>query len=186
MMMRTLGLILLCSLHSSYANFRDTILYSHDTLTMNDVYEALQAKEKMKQMVSSESSTSNGEALSVRGRTHKKSNNGYRGKSSNGYHGRSKSRGKDEKFYRYCKKNTHFIYECIKLKSKEKRAGTYRPKGKPNEEGNASVATDGSSDGNKVLIAFAGCANNGDEWILDATPSFHICINIEIGSVHHI
>jgi len=108
MMMRTLGLILLCSLHSSYANFRDTILYSRDTLTMNDVYEALQAKERMKQMVSSEGSTSNGEALSVRGRTHKKSNNGYRGKSSNGYHGRSKSRDKDEKFCRYCKKKHSF------------------------------------------------------------------------------
>ena len=31
----------------------------------------MQAKEKMKQMVSSEGSTSNGEALSVRGRTQK-------------------------------------------------------------------------------------------------------------------
>jgi hypothetical protein len=49
-----LGLILLCSLPSSFANFRDTILYSRDTLTVNEVYEALQAKEKMKQMVSSE------------------------------------------------------------------------------------------------------------------------------------
>jgi len=67
-----LGLILLCSLSGSYANFRDTILYSRDTLTMNDVYEALQAKEKMKQMVSFEGSTSNGKALSVRGRTQKK------------------------------------------------------------------------------------------------------------------
>jgi hypothetical protein len=46
---------------------------------MNDVYKALQAKEKMKQMVSCEGSTSNGEALSVRGRTQKKSSNGHRG-----------------------------------------------------------------------------------------------------------
>ena len=103
-----LGLILLCSLPGSYTNFGDTILYSRDTLTMNDVYEALQAKERMKQMVSSEGLTSNGKALSVRGRTHKKSNNGYRGKSSNGYHGRSKSRDKDEKFCRYCKKKHSF------------------------------------------------------------------------------
>jgi len=63
------------------------------------------------------------------------------------------------------------------LKNKEKKAGTYRPKGKPNEESNASVATDGSSDGNEVLVTFAGCANSGDEWILDSTASFHICIN---------
>ena len=34
----------------------------------------------MKQMVPSEGSTSNGEALSVRDRTQKKSNNSYRGK----------------------------------------------------------------------------------------------------------
>ncbi|WVZ88330.1 hypothetical protein U9M48_034864 [Paspalum notatum var. saurae] len=89
-----LGLILLCSLPSSFANFRDTILYSRDTLTLNDVCEALQAKEKMKQMVSSDGSASNGEALAARGRTEKKSNNTSRGKSSNGHHGRSKSRGR--------------------------------------------------------------------------------------------
>ena len=67
-----LGLILLCSLPGSYTNFEDTILYSRDTLTMNDVYEALQAKEKMKQMVYFEGSTFNGKAFSVRGRTQKK------------------------------------------------------------------------------------------------------------------
>ena len=82
----------------------------------------------MKQMVSYEGSTSNGEALSVRGRTQKKSNNSYRGKSSNDYHGGSKSRDKDDKFRKYGKKNNHFISECIKLKNKEKRVGTYRPK----------------------------------------------------------
>ncbi|WVZ96476.1 hypothetical protein U9M48_042111, partial [Paspalum notatum var. saurae] len=40
---------------------------------------ALQAKEKMKQMVSSDGSASNGEALAARGQTEKKSNNGSRG-----------------------------------------------------------------------------------------------------------
>jgi len=62
-----LALMLLCSLPPSYSNFRDTILYSHDTLTVSEVYEALHAKEKMKSMVSSESSTVHGEALQVRG-----------------------------------------------------------------------------------------------------------------------
>ena len=41
------ALTLLCSLPSSYTNFRDTILYSRDTLTLNEVYEALNSKEKM-------------------------------------------------------------------------------------------------------------------------------------------
>src|SRR6266540_2201950 len=43
-----LALMLLCSLPSSYSNFRDTILYSHDTLNVSEVYEALHAKEKIK------------------------------------------------------------------------------------------------------------------------------------------
>ncbi|WVZ50367.1 hypothetical protein U9M48_001625 [Paspalum notatum var. saurae] len=160
-----LGLILLCSLPSSFANFRDTILYSRDTLTLNDVCEALQAKEKMKQMVSSDGSASNGSALVARGRTEKKSNNGSRGKSSNGHHSRSKSKGRGNKFCYYCKKDNH-------------RTGTYREKNKSNDDGKASVAASSSdnSDGD-TLVAFAECANNGDEWILDSGASFHICIN---------
>lgn len=106
-----LGLILLCSLPSSYSNFRDTILYSHDTLTLNDVYEALHAKEKMKQMVSTKSSSSQAKGLFVCGRTKKKNSNyGSRGKSSNSYKGRSKSRDK-YKSCRYCKRDGHDISE---------------------------------------------------------------------------
>ena len=41
-----LALLLLCSLPVSFSNFRDTMLYSHDTLTVAEVYEALTAKEK--------------------------------------------------------------------------------------------------------------------------------------------
>jgi hypothetical protein len=62
------------------------------------------------------------------------------------------------------------------LKNKEKRTGTYRPKGKC-DEGNTYVAATDSSDRSEVLVAFVGCANNGDEWILDSVASFHICIN---------
>ena len=36
-----LELLLLCSLSSSYFNFRDTILLSRDELTLAEVYEAL-------------------------------------------------------------------------------------------------------------------------------------------------
>ena len=46
-----LGLLLLCLLSSSYATFRDTILYSHDTLILEEVFCALFFKEKMKQLV---------------------------------------------------------------------------------------------------------------------------------------
>ena len=43
-----LWVILLCSLPSLYMTFRDTILYSHDTLTLEEVYKALCLKETMK------------------------------------------------------------------------------------------------------------------------------------------
>jgi hypothetical protein len=132
----------------------------------------------MKLMVSSEGSASNGEALSVRERTENKSNNGNRGKSSNGYKGRSKSQSKGDKFCKYCKKDNHFISECYKLKNKEKRTGIYREKGKSNDEDNASVAASKADyfDGD-TLVAFAGCANGGDEWILNSAASFHIYMN---------
>src|SRR6266540_1757761 len=129
----------------------------------------------MKLIVSSESSSVHGEALQVRDRSEKKkSNNGPRGKSSNGYRCHSKSRGKD-KFCRYCKKDNHDISECYKLKNKEKRNGTYKAKGKFDEEGKASIAANDSNSDAKILVAFAGCASSGDEWILDTVASFHIC-----------
>ena len=62
-----LGLILLCSLPASYATFRDTILYSRDTLTLDEVYDALFSKEKMKQLVVGSNAQRKG--LVVRGRT---------------------------------------------------------------------------------------------------------------------
>ena len=38
---KDLALLLLCSLPTSFANFRDTILLSRDELTLAEVYEAL-------------------------------------------------------------------------------------------------------------------------------------------------
>jgi hypothetical protein len=52
-----LALLLLSSFPASFSNFRDTILYSRDTLTVAEVYESLNAKEKMRQMVNSEDAT---------------------------------------------------------------------------------------------------------------------------------
>ena len=62
-----LGLILMCSLPFSYVTFRDTILYSRDTLTLDEVSDALLSKEKMKQLVVG--SEAQAEGLVVRGRT---------------------------------------------------------------------------------------------------------------------
>ena len=46
-----LGLMLLCLLPNSYSTFRDMILYICDTLTLNEVYDSLFSKDKMKQLI---------------------------------------------------------------------------------------------------------------------------------------
>ncbi|CAD6269351.1 unnamed protein product [Miscanthus lutarioriparius] len=162
-----LALLLLCSLPSSFVNFRDTILLSHDKLTLAEVYEALQWREEMKGMVQSDVSSSKGEVLQVRGRPEQKTynNNNNRDKSKNDK-GRSKSRGRD-KFCRYCKKDTHVIDDCWKLQNKEKRNGTYKSKNQSDGDGKAFVvsAVD-SSDSGDILVVLAGCVASRDEWII--------------------
>ncbi|KAG8482465.1 hypothetical protein CXB51_024471 [Gossypium anomalum] len=46
-----LGLIPLCSLPPSYSTFRDTILYSRESLTVDEVYDSLTSYDKMKHLV---------------------------------------------------------------------------------------------------------------------------------------
>jgi hypothetical protein len=166
-----LGLLLLCSLPSSYANFCDTILLSRDELTLSEVYEALHSREKMKDMVQSDRSSSKGEALYVRGRTEQKTYN-----DSNGHEkildGRGRSKSRSKKFCKYCKKKSHFIEDCWKLQNKEKRNGM-----KHKSDGKTSVAASENFDNGDVLIAFAGCASMNSEWILDSACSYHVCIN---------
>ena len=90
-----LWLILLFSLPTSYLNFRDTILYSRETLTLDEVYEALFFKEKMKHLVVR--SKSQVEGLVVQGRTHKKNFGGV----------------ERDKTCNYYKKNRHIIFNVI-------------------------------------------------------------------------
>ena len=60
--------ILLCSFLSSFTNFRDTILYSCNTLTLDEVYDALFTKKKMMHLVVG--SKAQVEDLMVQWRTH--------------------------------------------------------------------------------------------------------------------
>jgi hypothetical protein len=176
-----LALLLLCSLPASFRNFRATILYSHGTLTVAEVYEALTAKEKMRQMVNSKDAAgSSGEALYVRGRTEqKKSNSGGKGKGKN-QRGRSKSRvPSDELFCKYCKKTNHVIENCYRLQNKEKRN---KEKGKTG--GTVSIASENNSDNGDVLIAFAGCDANDAQWILDSACSYHVCTKKSLFSTY--
>ncbi|CAD6261067.1 unnamed protein product [Miscanthus lutarioriparius] len=119
-----LGLLLLCSLLNSYANFRDTILLSRDELTLKEVYEALQSREKMRGMVQNDgTSSSKDDALHVRGRTeNRSSNDGNDGRKNYERRGRSKSKPHgNKKFCVYCKLTNHNVEDCRKVQNKEKR-----------------------------------------------------------------
>jgi hypothetical protein len=85
------------------------LLYSCDELTLAEVYEALQQREKLKSMVQAEGSSSKAEALQVRGKTENRNNNhnNYNRDKSKTDKCRSKSKGRDGKFYKYCKKSIH-------------------------------------------------------------------------------
>jgi hypothetical protein len=119
---------------------------------LHEVCEALAQKEKIKQTIRSEESTSNREALAVRGREEQRNpKSGDRGKSQ-GERGRSKSRNNNKLFCKYCKKTNLMIEDSWKLKNKEKRNN------KSGDDGKAAVAF-GDSDNGDVLIAFVGCLN---------------------------
>jgi hypothetical protein len=129
----------------------------------------------MKTMVQAEG-LSKAEALQVCGRTEQRTtNNNYNRDKSKTDRGYSKSKGRGDKFCKYCKKNNHNIDDCWKLQNKEKRNGTYQPKNKSDGDGMASVASS-DSDGD-ALAGFAACVSRDNEWILDTAALFHICFN---------
>ncbi|KAG8493611.1 hypothetical protein CXB51_011778 [Gossypium anomalum] len=83
-----LGLILLCSLSPSYSTFRDTILYSRESLTIDKVYDSLTSYDKMKHLVVK--SDSQGESLIARGRQDRNADNDRRRTQKRNSHGKSK------------------------------------------------------------------------------------------------
>ncbi|KAG8490246.1 hypothetical protein CXB51_015516 [Gossypium anomalum] len=68
-----LGLIPLCSLPRSYSTFRDIILYSRESLTVDEVYNSLTSYDKMKHLVVKPDSQ--GESLIARGRQDRNADN---------------------------------------------------------------------------------------------------------------
>ena len=126
-------MILLNSLPPAYNQLRDTIRYSRDSLSIEELESAIRSKElEIRAEKKTGVSSSNSEALNVRGRTEKRNNNQKnRGKS------RSKSKKPDKSKMRchYCKNLGHFRRECSKWTKKlaEKKSGG----------GDASVASEG-------------------------------------------
>ncbi|KAG8501080.1 hypothetical protein CXB51_003194 [Gossypium anomalum] len=87
-----LGLVLLCSLPSSYSTFRDTILYSHESLIVDEVYDSLTSYDKMKHLVVKPDSQ--GESLITRGRQDRNADNDRGRTQERNPCGKSKGRSK--------------------------------------------------------------------------------------------
>ncbi|KAG8481596.1 hypothetical protein CXB51_026522 [Gossypium anomalum] len=87
-----LGLILLCSLPPSYSTFRDTILYSRESLTVDEVYDSLTSYDKMKHLVVKPDSQ--GEGLIVRGRQDRNTDDDRGRTQERNHRGKSKGRSK--------------------------------------------------------------------------------------------
>ncbi|KAG8472520.1 hypothetical protein CXB51_034364 [Gossypium anomalum] len=146
-----LGLILLCSLPPSYSTFRDTILYSRESLTVDEVYDSLTSYDKMKHLVVKPDSQ--GEGLIVRGRQDRNTDDDRGRTQERNHRGKSKGRSKSSN-----------------------RGEAANQKGKqPENSGEADVVED-YSDG-ELLVASVNDSKVSEEWILDSGCTFHMSPN---------
>ncbi|KAG8490262.1 hypothetical protein CXB51_016090 [Gossypium anomalum] len=150
-----LGLILLCSLPPSYSTFRDTILYSRESLTVDE-----------------------GESLNARGRQDQNANNDRRRTQERSHRGKFKGRSKSSnrgKTCNFCKKKGHIKSECYKLQNKIKREAANQKGKQPENFGEADVVEDYSN--GELLVASVNDSKVSEEWILDSGCTFHMSPN---------
>ncbi|KAG8501467.1 hypothetical protein CXB51_003773 [Gossypium anomalum] len=168
-----LGLILLCSLPPSYSTFRDTILYSRESLTVDEVYDSLTSYDKMKHLVVKPNSQ--GEGLIIRGRQDRNVDDDRGRTQERNHRGKSKGRSKSSnrgKTCNFCKKKGHIKSECYKLQNKIKREAANQKGKQPENSGEADVVED-YSDG-ELLVASVNDSKVSEEWILDSGCTFHM------------
>ncbi|KAG8473502.1 hypothetical protein CXB51_035665 [Gossypium anomalum] len=171
-----LGLILLCSLPPSYSTFRDTILYSRESLTVDEVYDSLTSYDKMKHLVVKPDSQ--GEGLIVRGRQDRNADDDRGRTQERNHRGKSKGRSKSSnrgKTCNFCKKKGHIKFECYKLQNKIKREAANQKGKQPENSSEADVVED-YSDG-ELLVASVNDSKVSEEWILDSGCTFHMSPN---------
>ncbi|KAG8488618.1 hypothetical protein CXB51_016586 [Gossypium anomalum] len=171
-----LGLILLCSLPPSYSTFRDMILYSRESLTVDEVYDSLTSYDKMKHLVVKPDSQ--GESLIAHGRQDRNADND-RGRTQE-RNPRDKSKGRSKSSNRgktcnFCKKKWHIKSECYKLQNKIKREAVNQKGKQPENFGEADVVED-YSDG-ELLVTSVNDSKVSEEWILDSSCTFHMSPN---------
>ena len=106
---------MLCSLSPSYETFVDTLLYGNDSISLDDVSNALKSKELKKRFSDSEDGTE-GDSLMTRGRSHQKE---YSNRKKSRARSKSKSRMKKATCYE-CQECGHFRRDCSKLKRNQR------------------------------------------------------------------
>ncbi|KAG8481211.1 hypothetical protein CXB51_025954 [Gossypium anomalum] len=171
-----LGLILLCSLPPSYSTFRDTILYSRKSLTVDEVYDSLTSYDKIKHLVVKPDSQ--GEGLIVRGRQDRNADDDRGRTQERNHRGKSKGRSKSSnrgKTCNFCKKKGHIKSKCYKLQNKIKREAANQKGKQPENSGEADIVED-YSDG-ELLVASVNDSKVSEEWILDSGCTFHMSPN---------
>ncbi|RVW57769.1 Retrovirus-related Pol polyprotein from transposon TNT 1-94 [Vitis vinifera] len=163
------AMILLCSLPSSYENFVDTMMYGRDSISINDVKDALQSKELQK-LVSGFGEGSVETRLTVsRGRSMERNGGG-----------RSKSRSKSKAAMRcfHCKEKGHFRKNCPQ---RQKGIGQ-------GSNGNAQVVVaqkdsekqDSSDEGEGGDVLTVSTSSSAESWILDTGASYHMAYSRDL------
>ncbi|KAG8482894.1 hypothetical protein CXB51_024220 [Gossypium anomalum] len=171
-----LGLILLCSLPPSYSTFRDTILYSRESLTVDEVYDFLTSYDKMKHIVVKPDSQ--GESLIAHGRQDRNADDNHGRTQERNPRSKSKDRSKSSNKGKTCnfyKKKGHIKSEFYKLQNKIKREAANQKGKQPKNSGEADVVED-YSDG-ELLVASVNDSKVSEEWILDLGCTFHMSTN---------
>ena len=151
-------MILLCSLLDRYTGFSNSLIYSRDTLTLDDVKTGLlseKLRDQMKELGDGGSGASSGHGLFVEKERYVKKENRGRSKSRNlGWRGKSKER--KGKCY-ICKKPGHWKNKCPD-KEKAKK-----------EVASSSVAVEsGVSEGDVDILSVVASDVSGSDWVLDS------------------
>jgi len=137
------AILLVVSLPPSFKHFKEIMLYcNHTSLSFENVKSNLLSKEKFN--VDSRSEPK-GEGLIVRGSRDHKSN----------------------LYCRYCRKNTHHISQCLKVRNKEER------KKKELDKYTVEASFVETLDSGEAL--FVASVEKCSSWVLDSACTFHSC-----------
>ncbi|KAF3670301.1 hypothetical protein FXO38_07158 [Capsicum annuum] len=118
-------------------------LESHDALIIDEFYDTLLSKEKIKHLVNG--SKTQGDSLIDRGMTHERNSGG-----DDRFMLKSRNRNKT---YNYCKKKGHIKFECYKVQNIEKRETLKLKENQPEKFGEASFVEDSNSDGELLVVS---------------------------------